>query len=161
GALGARLDELKPHERALLANAAVIGETFAPADAAVLARAEVPTVSRALARLGELHYLDSLDGRYRFHHSLMRDVAYGRLLVADRMRLHARYAHELASTLDPEVLAHHWWAALGGPDAEWVWPATSEVAAMRRGGFEAHVPAGPPHAALLALEGATPAPERA
>ena len=161
GALGARLDELANDDRALLANAAVIGETFAPADAAVLARVEVPTVSRALARLGELHYLDSLDGRYRFHHSLMRDVAYGRLLVADRVRLHARYAHELASTLDPEVLAHHWWAALGGSDAEWVWPATPEVAAMRREGFEAHVQAGARQAELFALERAIPLLERA
>ena len=161
GALGARLDELKPHERALLANAAVIGETFAPADAALLARVELPTISRGLARLAELHYLDSLDGRYRFHHSLMRDVAYGRLLVADRMRLHARYAHELASKLDPEVLAHHWWAALGGPDAEWVWPATPEVAVMRREAFGAHVQAGARQAELFALERAIPLLERA
>jgi class 3 adenylate cyclase len=161
GALGARLDELKHDDRALLANAAVIGETFAPADAALLARADLPTVAHALVRLAELHYLDSLDGRYRFHHSLMRDVAYGRLLVADRMRLHARYAAELASTLDPEVVAHHWWAALGGPDAEWVWPATPEVVAMRREGFEAHVQAGARQAELFALERAIPLLERA
>jgi class 3 adenylate cyclase len=161
GALGARLDELKSDDRALLANAAVIGETFAPGDAALLARLELATVSRALARLAELHYLDALDGRYRFHHSLMRDVAYGRLLVADRMRLHARYAHELATALDPEVLAHHWWAALGGPEAEWVWPPTPEVAAMRREAFGAHIRAGTRQAELFALERAIPLLERA
>jgi len=161
GALGARLDELKNDDRALLANAAVIGETFAPADAALLARLELLAVSRALARLAELHYLDSLDGRYRFHHSLMRDVAYGRLLIADRMRLHARYAHELASTLDPEVLAHHWWAALGGPDAEWVWSTTPEVGAMRREAFGAHLEAGTRQAEVFALERAIPLLERA
>jgi hypothetical protein len=91
----------------------------------------------------------------------MRDVAYGRLLVADRMRLHARYAHELAATLDPEVLAHHWWAALGGPDAEWVWSTTPEVATMRREAFGAHVQAGARQAELFALERAIPLLERA
>ncbi|MDP9321790.1 MAG: AAA family ATPase, partial [Chloroflexota bacterium] len=37
GALGARLDDLDATDRALLAHGAVVGETFAPADAALLA----------------------------------------------------------------------------------------------------------------------------
>jgi class 3 adenylate cyclase len=161
GALGARLDELETEDRSLLAHAAVVGETFAPADAAALTYQEPRAVGRALARLADRHYLDPVDGRYRFHHSLLRDVVYGRLLVADRMRLHARYARERASAEDPEVLAHHWWAALGGPDAEWVWRDDPEHAAMRREAYAAHLAAGRRSAELFALERAVPLFERA
>jgi hypothetical protein len=161
GALGARLDELEVDDRSLLAHAAVVGETFAAADAAALARRDVPAVVRALARLVDRHYLAPVDGRYRFHHSLLRDVAYGRLLVADRMRLHARYAQERASSEDPEVLAHHWWAALGGPDAEWVWRDDPQLSALRRIAFATHIAAGRRSADLFALDRAVPLLERA
>jgi class 3 adenylate cyclase len=151
GALGARLDDLDAADRALLARGAVVGETFAPADAALLAHRDVASVARALARLAERQYLDPLDGRYRFHHSLLRDVAYGRLLVADRMRLHARYARE-ARIDDVEVLAHHWWAALGDPEAAWVWRGDAALASMRRDAFAAHLAAGRRQAALFATD---------
>jgi class 3 adenylate cyclase len=161
GALGARLDELEVDDRSLLAHAAVVGETFAAADAAALARRDTATVGRALGRLVDRHYLAPVDGRYRFHHSLLRDVAYGRLLVADRMRLHARYARERASSEDPEVLAYHWWAALGGPDAEWVWSDDPQLAVMRRIAFAMHIAAGRRSAELFALDRAVPLLERA
>jgi class 3 adenylate cyclase/tetratricopeptide (TPR) repeat protein len=161
GALGARLDELELDDRSLLAHAAVVGETFAAADAAILARRDTPTVARALARLVDRHYLAPVDGRYRFHHSLLRDVAYGRLLVADRMRLHARYARERESSEDPEVLAYHWWAALGGPDAEWVWRDDPERSAMQKIAFATHITAGRRSADLFALDRAVPLLERA
>jgi class 3 adenylate cyclase len=161
GALGARLDELDPDDRTLLAHASVVGETFAPADAAMLARGDVPATARALARLADRHYLDAVDGRYRFHHSLLRDVAYGRLLVADRMRLHARYARERRVTEDQEVLAHHWWAALGPADAEWVWRGDPDLVPMRREAFRAFTDAGRSSAAVFALDRAVPLLERA
>ncbi len=157
GALGARLDELDPDDRSLLAHAAIVGETFASSDAAALADQEPALVARRLARLADRHYVDPVDGRrYRFYHSLLRDVAYGRLLVGDRMRLHARYARERASPEDPEVQAHHWWAALGAPDAEWVWRDDPEHAAMRRAAFAAHLEAGRRSAELFALDRAVP-----
>jgi hypothetical protein len=77
------------------------------------------------------------------------------------MRLHARYARELASSNDPEVLAHHWWAALAGPDAEWVWANDSAHAAMRHAAFEAHLVAGRRNAELFALDRAVTLLERA
>jgi class 3 adenylate cyclase len=160
GALGARLDDLDAADRALLARGAVVGETFAPADAALLANRDVAGAGRALARLAERQYLDPLDGRYRFHHSLLRDVAYGRLLVGDRMRLHARYARE-AHVDDVEVLAHHWGAALGGPDAEWVWRGDGGLAAMRRDAFAAHLAAGRRQATLFGTDRAAALLERA
>ena len=161
GALGARLDELDIDDRSLLAHAAVVGETFSAVDAAALAHRDTPIVVRALARLVDRHYLAPVDGRYRFHHSLLRDVAYGRLLVADRMHLHARYARERAATEDPEVLAYHWWAALGGPDAEWVWRDDPELTEMRRLAFATHIAAGRRSADLFALDRAVPLLERA
>jgi class 3 adenylate cyclase len=160
-ALGARLDELDVDDRALLAHAAVVGEAFSPSDVAVLARRETSTIGGALARLADRHYIDALDGRYRFHHSLLRDVAYGRLLVADRMRLHARYARERAAEADAEVLAHHWWAALGGPDAVWVWRDEPNLAALRGQAFGVHLAAGRGQAQLFAIEPAAALLERA
>ena len=142
GALGARLDELAPGDRALLAHAAVAGETFALEDAAALFGGTIPDVARVLARLADLQYVDVLGDGYRFHHSLVRDVAYGRLLVAERMKLHARYARERVAAEDAEVLAHHWWAALRPPDADWVWQGAPDLAQMRREAFAAHLAAG-------------------
>ncbi|HEY7625105.1 MAG TPA: AAA family ATPase [Candidatus Limnocylindria bacterium] len=161
GALGARLDELDTEDRSLLAHAAVVGETFSASDAAALTRREASAVGSALLRLVDRHYIARVDGRYRFHHSLLRDVAYGRLLVADRMRLHARCAAERAAIDDPEVVAHHWWSALGGPDAEWVWRDDPELPAMRRAAFAAHIVAGSRSAEVFALDRAVPLLERA
>lgn len=161
GALGARLDDLDPADRALLAYGAVIGETFASSDVAVLARRDAASISRALARLAARHYLDPIDGRYRFHHSLLRDVAYGRLLAADRMRLHARYAREGATQGDPEIVAHHWWAALGGTEAEWVWRAEDGLGAMRRDAHLVHLAAARRQASLFATDRAAALFERA
>lgn len=162
GALGARLDELEAPERAVLAHGAVVGETFAAEDAAVLADGDLGTTARSIRRLVDLHYLDPVDGgRYRFHHSLLRDVAYGRLLVADRMRMHVRYARLRAHPEDPEVLAHHWWAALRPPEADWVWENDPGLADMRREGHRAHLAAGRRHIDLFAVDRATELLERA
>jgi class 3 adenylate cyclase len=160
GALGARLDDLDPDDRALLARGAVLGETFSVADCAMLCQRDQPAAARALARLAERQYLDPVDGYYRFHHSLLRDVAYGRLLVADRMRLHARYARE-APIEDPEVLAYHWWAAVGAPEAEWVWKDEPELPLMRAEAFQVHLAAGRRHAMLLATDRAVALFDRA
>ena len=77
------------------------------------------------------------------------------------MRLHARYARERRATEDPEVLAHHWWAALGTADAEWVWRGDPDLVPMRREAFSAFMDAGRRSAALFALDRAVPLLERA
>ena len=161
GALGARLDELDADERSALAHGAVVGETFGADDVAALADADPRATNRSLRRLVDLHYLDQVDRGFRFHHSLLRDVAYGRLLLADRMRLHARYARERAHPEDAEVLAHHWWAALRPPDADWVWQNEPQLPAMRREAYLAHLAAGRRHGALFAIDRATELLERA
>lgn len=131
GALGARLDELVPADRQLLSSAAVVGETFDVGDAAFLSGRDAADVGPALARLADLLYLRRVDQAYRFHHALLRDVSYGRLLVADRMRIHARLARERGGAMEPDQRAHHFWEAVRPPDDEWVWTDPAERAALR------------------------------
>jgi len=131
GALGARLDELDPADRQLLSSAAVVGETFDAADAAFLSGRASSEVGPALARLADLLYLRRVDHAYQFHHALLRDVSYGRLLVADRMRIHARLARERGGEMEPDRQAYHFWEALRPPDDEWVWTDPAERATLR------------------------------
>jgi class 3 adenylate cyclase len=141
-AISARLDELAPAERDLLQRAAVIGESFGVRDAALLAERDPAEVAGMLGRLAHLRHVDAVDGGFRFHHSLVRDVAYGRLPIAVRMRLHVRFARE---GLEPDrvgALAYHWWEALGPADAAWVWEKDPELSAMRTEALRAHLAAG-------------------
>jgi class 3 adenylate cyclase len=137
GALGARLDQLPMPERLLLSLAAVVGERFSAADAAFLSQRDLIETGRTLSRLADLHFLDLTDAGYRFHHGLVRDAAYGRLLTAERMRAHARFARERVHPEDAEALAYHWWEALRPPDGEWVWSGAPDLPTMRREAFGA------------------------
>lgn len=140
-AIAARLDELPPPERDLLQRAAVVGDTFTIGDVALLTDCHPAETAGSLARLAHLRYLNQVDQGYRFHHVLVRDVAYGRLSTEQRMRLHARYAQEGAPAQDAEALAHHLWEALHPDDAAWVWEA-QEREALRQNALQAHLAAG-------------------
>ena len=97
--LAARLERLDPEERSVLERAAVIGREFSR-DA--LAHLLPPEQRMGLdARLESLRRseLIELDARsfsgepvLRFHHALVRDAAYRRLLKGTRAELHARFA---------------------------------------------------------------------
>jgi class 3 adenylate cyclase/tetratricopeptide (TPR) repeat protein len=141
-AIAARLDELSISERDLLQRASVAGETFDVRDAALLSDREPHEVVAALGRIAHLGFVVPVDSRYRFHHALVREVAYGRLPVAERMALHARYAQEGVDPGDVEALAHHWWQAVNPSDAEWVWEDRAGLTAMRRAAFAATLAAG-------------------
>jgi class 3 adenylate cyclase len=133
GTIGARLDDLTGEERQLLHAAAVIGESFTAGNVALLAARGAGPVRASLDHLVALQYLRSdLDGAYRFHHGLMREVAYGQLPIADRLRLHARYGRHGLDAKDHDRRAHHLWEAIGGPDATWVWEGDAERAELRR-----------------------------
>lgn len=160
-AIAARIDELPRHDREILQRAAVAGETFVLRDAVLLGGRDPGEVSGALGRLVHAGYITAIDQAYRFHHPLVHDVAYSRLAAAERMHLHAHYAREGADAEDPEALAHHWWRALGEPDAEWVWEDERELAHLRRAAYEAHLAAGRRHSARLASERAVAVLERA
>jgi class 3 adenylate cyclase/tetratricopeptide (TPR) repeat protein len=140
-AIAARVDELPPDDRELLQRAAIAGETFSVRDAAVLTERAPADLAGALARLTHLQYLRGVGADFRFHHALVRDVAYGRVPMAERMRLHARFAQEGVPPEDAEALAHHWWSALRPPDADWVWAQTPEVEGYRREAGRAHLAA--------------------
>ena len=142
GAIGARLDELPIADRDLLQHASVAGEMFGVRDAALLAGREIPEVTTSLARLVHLRYLRAVDGGFRFHHPLVHEVAYHRLTLRDRMRLHAIFARDGIDHADAAALAHHWWEALRPPDGEWVWQDTPTLGDMRREAIDAHVEAG-------------------
>ena len=161
GALGARLDQVSADDRILLSLTAVAGERFTAEDAAFLAQRPLVEVGRALARLTDLHFLDQSDAGFRFHHGLVREVAYGRLLTAERRHAHARFAEERAHPEDAESLAYHWWEALGGADAEWVWEGDARLGLMRRDAFRTHLAAGKLNGEHFALDRATTLLERA
>ena len=152
GLIAARLDELPPEDRDLLQRAAIVGETFGVRDVALLTDRDSSATAGALARLTHAAYLDPVEDGFRFHHALFHDVASGRLPLAERMRLHARYAREGVHPEDAEALAHHWWEALRPPDAEWVWEGAPELPRMRREAFAAHVAAARRHAERFAHE---------
>ena len=96
--LAARIERLRPPERQVLERAAVIGRHFSRgAVAALLPRETADLDARIEAlRRGELIERDSgwLLGEpaLRFHHVLIRDAAYRRLLKETRAELHGRLA---------------------------------------------------------------------
>jgi class 3 adenylate cyclase/tetratricopeptide (TPR) repeat protein len=141
GVIGARLEELPLPDRALLQCAAIVGETFTAADVALLAGRLPGDVASALSRLADQLYLYPAVGGYRFHHALVRDVAYERLTTSDRMRLHARYAQAGVRPVDAEILAHHLWEAVGLADADWVWEGSDELPGLRHAALDAHLAA--------------------
>jgi class 3 adenylate cyclase len=106
--LAARIEALHPAERSVLERAAVIGRQFSRAAVAHLLSADANLDARldALQR-GELIEPDvgSLLGEpvLRFHHALVRDAAYRRLLKGTRAELHERFAAWLAERAGPAV----------------------------------------------------------
>ena len=92
-----RLERLPPEDRDVLEVAAVIGDEFA---ADILSRAlsaEPVSVLRTLRSLGEVHRLiEPSDGRYRFGHVKIREVAYGQVPAELREEYHGAVAAALA-----------------------------------------------------------------
>jgi class 3 adenylate cyclase len=123
--IAARLDTLSAEQKAMLADAAVVGKVFwAGAVAAIGARepAAVADAFRELSRrdLVRLARHSSMAGdtEFAFWHVLARDVAYGQLPRAARAQRHAAVAawleEKAAERLEDiaEVLAHHYATAL-------------------------------------------------
>ena len=119
GIIAARLDGLPEPEKALLADAAVVGKVFW---AGALDRdpAAVLADMHSLERKGFVRRQrrSSVEGEseFAFAHALVRDVAYGQIARADRSAKHRRTAEWIASLGRPEdhaeMLAYHWSSAL-------------------------------------------------
>jgi tetratricopeptide (TPR) repeat protein len=152
--LAARIDRLTPAERAVVEAAAVIGKTF---DRGALLTLVGPDVASRLDEHLEAQRRRELvepDGSYwvdrpvlRFHHVLIRDAAYRRLLKGDRAALHERAAAwfaEHAPVADRDGLvgfhlehAHLLRAELGTADLELGHRAAAHLASAGHRALEA------------------------
>ena len=128
--IAARLDGLDPSDRALVEDAAVLGQSFTMAGLAAVAGLLADDISvrlRSLVRR-ELLVLDDNPrsperGQYAFVQALIREVAYNTLSRKDRKVRHlaaARYFESLATDELAGGLAGHYLAAqrLAADDAE-------------------------------------------
>ena len=130
--IASRLDGLAPDDRALVSDAAVLGQSFTLAGlAAVSGTDEAALEPRLRALVGrELLTLQSDPrsperGQYAFVQSLIREVAYNTLARADRKTRHlaaARFFESLGSDEIAGGLAGHYLAAQAnspaGPEAD-------------------------------------------
>jgi class 3 adenylate cyclase/tetratricopeptide (TPR) repeat protein len=111
-----QIDQLAPVQRSLLRRAAVLGDDF-DADLLLHMVADVAperSINELLAGLQGL--IIPGDHRLRFHHPLLREVAYAGLPYRRRRELHAKAAEVLETTTAaadrrPEILALHYFVA--------------------------------------------------
>jgi len=111
GLLAARLDRLGPGERAVLQRAAVVGTDFDRDSVAVLvqpsARSALDRHLRSLVSRGFVR--PSGEGRFRFRHGLVQEVAYRALPKAGRAELHESFGSWLERQPDAadELTGYH------------------------------------------------------
>ena len=164
--LSARLDRLGPGERAFIERAAVIGREFWSTAVRELLPAEArPSADnhlRALVHRGLIHPDRSIlagEEQLRFHHILIRDVAYSGTPKSRRSELHERFADWLLTRPEPydEFIGYHLEQAfryqleLGAP------AATAQTLAARAGDHLANagrsaLSRGDAHAAVQLLQ---------
>jgi class 3 adenylate cyclase/tetratricopeptide (TPR) repeat protein len=130
--IAARLDGLAPADRALLQDAAVLGQSFTLAGLAAVSGGEEATLQRRLHDLGRADLLiQDVDprsperGMYTFVQALIREVAYSTLANRDRRARHlaaARFFESLGEDELAGALASHymaaWRASPDGPEGE-------------------------------------------
>lgn len=114
--LASRLERMNTGDRRVLEVASVIGTDFSPAAVSAAGGVDAAAVRSALDRLRRIELVQP-SGAYlgdepiwRFHHVLIRDVAYRRLLKSDRAGLHEQFADWVdaggaSGAVDPEQLA--------------------------------------------------------
>jgi DNA-binding SARP family transcriptional activator len=112
--LASRLDSLEPEDRAVLERAAVVGKDFARS--AVLHLSPPQILATVDGRLGTLERRGLIHARrsqspedtFRFHHVLIRDVAYGGITKEHRADLHERHAAWLEQRDEAdELIGYH------------------------------------------------------
>ncbi|MEY2448889.1 MAG: hypothetical protein QOH79_2365, partial [Acidimicrobiaceae bacterium] len=115
GLVAARLDGLSHDERRTLDDAAVIGRRGPTEALRIMAREAhgIPDVNAAIDGLVTKDVLVIEDGVWSFRSDLVREVAYGMLTKADRVRRHAGIAkwmevHHKDGAADVDRIAHHY-----------------------------------------------------
>ncbi|WNG48203.1 AAA family ATPase [Archangium minus] len=169
-----RLAELGEDGRALVQLAAVLGREF---DGELLSEAAALGDEATLEALEELRLRQVLEeageGRLRFVHDKLREVAYGRIPAARRGALHHRAAEAVEHRHDSELprhaatLAHHWsqagvpgrasrFFALAGDQARAAYANDEAIAfyeaALRQAAFQRDADASSQDAEPLALD---------
>ena len=108
--LASRIGRLEPEERALIERAAVAGRFFDRSAITQLSPPEeVSRIDRCLATVVRRGLVESFADGFRFHHVLIRDVAYAGITKAVRADLHLRYAAWLERREDgaEEIVGYH------------------------------------------------------
>jgi len=107
--LASRLDRLPAEEREVLERAAVVGRDFWPSAVAELSERDVAAELEALAARGLVRPSRSARDLLRFHHVLIRDVAYTGITKERRSGLHERVAHWLEGSEAgrDEIVGYH------------------------------------------------------
>jgi DNA-binding SARP family transcriptional activator len=113
--LASRLDRLEPDERALLERGAVVGREFARGAAVHLTPPdELTGLDRRLRGLANRSLIQAVradhehDDSFRFHHVLVRDVAYAGITKERRADLHERHGAWLDTRDEPdELVGYH------------------------------------------------------
>ena len=96
--LAARIEKLEAFDRAILERAAVIGRQFSRSAVAALFSGDLSTLDTRLEALQSAELIERGSGWMlgepvlRFHHVLIRDAAYRRMLKGKRAELHERLA---------------------------------------------------------------------
>ncbi|HVM96179.1 MAG TPA: hypothetical protein VMT89_07305, partial [Candidatus Acidoferrales bacterium] len=96
--LAARIERLRPDDRTVLERAAVVGRHFSRTAVAQLLPRDIGDLDARLESLRRSELIESDSGWFlgepalRFHHGLIRDAAYRRLLKGARAELHERFA---------------------------------------------------------------------
>jgi class 3 adenylate cyclase len=123
--LAARLDRLDKEEGKLIETASVVGELFYESEMAALldvvdgslGEGIVALIDKELIRQERSRFSD--DRAYRFHHTLIREVAYERLPLEERARIHERFARHLETAARgwsrsyQELVGYHYERAAG------------------------------------------------
>ena len=116
--LAARIERLGAEDRAILERAAVVGRRFSRAAVAHLLQRDPAELEARLESLRRSEWVEPDAGYFlgepalRFHHALIRDAAYRRLLRRTRAELHERLADWIAERVGDapehdELLGRH------------------------------------------------------
>lgn len=134
--IGSRIDRLAPHDRGLLQDAAVLGQSFTPAGLAALTGRSEADIDQRLASFVERELIEPVRdprsprrGAYRFVQELVRDVARNRMSREVRRARHVAAAEYVEAQGGPDhavIAADHYLSALA------VTPEGAEAATLRR-----------------------------
>jgi class 3 adenylate cyclase/tetratricopeptide (TPR) repeat protein len=110
GLVGARLDQLDPSLRAVVQDAAILGQSFTLEGLRTLRGGTDDELREALEPLVSREVLGVNSdprsperGQYRFVQSIIREVAHQRISRADRLTRHLAVAHYFGSLGEPEL----------------------------------------------------------